>query len=219
VPAAHSSSAPIALLARETLYVGLPEKQVKMVRVAYELIARKGLHQMTLQDVADAAKVSKANVVHHFKTKENLVLVTMRWVLGRVAERVDAAVLPSADDPEATIRTLVDVIFVDAKRNRDFYLAYTDLIANATRNPRFGELSSTFRAVMNDGYAQIIRAGAGEAFAVDDVDEAAMVVRGLIDGLFIQWLEEPQWRRLHARYKDLCYRAVLGYLRDGAARA
>ena len=83
-----------------------------MVRVAYELIARKGLHQMTLQDVADAAKVSKANVVHHFKTKENLVLVTMRWVLGRVA----AAVLPSADDPEGMIRTLVDVIFVDAKR-------------------------------------------------------------------------------------------------------
>jgi TetR/AcrR family fatty acid metabolism transcriptional regulator len=202
----------------DALYEWLPDKQINLVRIAYELIGQKGLHRMTLQDVADEAGVSKANVIHHFKSKENLVVATMRWVLGRVAERITAA-QPAANDPEEMVRNMIDAIFVDAKLNRNFYLAYTDLIANATRNRRLSELSTTFRTIMNRKYAEVIRAGAGTTFDVDDVEDAAIVVRALIDGLFIQWLEEPRWQQLHGRYRALCGSSVLTYLKGGSARS
>lgn len=205
----------------DALHEALPAKQVHLIRQTYRLIGSKGMHRTTLQDVAHRAGVSKAVIIYYFKTKENLVLTTMRWVLAQVAARVDSAIA-AADQPEEKVRAMIDAIFVDARRNRDFYLAYTDLVANSARNDRFNKLSLTFRSIVNGQYAELIRAGVdGGAFQVGDVDEAAMGVRALLDGIFLQWLEEEDWRGLHGAYKATCTRAVLAYLgvRQVEARA
>jgi AcrR family transcriptional regulator len=186
-----------------------------LVRAAYRLIASKGIERTTLQDIAEAAGVSKALAVYYFKTKENLLLAAIRWVLARVTERMTSA-LSSVEQPEEQVRVMLDTIFVDPRRNRDFYLAYTALIGEAARNERFNELNTTFRSIMNAAYADLIRAGDGTVFSVDGVEEAAMGVRALIDGFFLQWLEEPEWTELHGHYKEACERAILRYL--GAAK-
>ena len=185
-----------------------------LVRSAYRLIADKGIERTTLQNIADTAGVSKALAVYYFKTKENLLLAAMRWVLARVAERM-TGVVASVEDPEEKVHAMIDAIFVDPRRNRDFYLAYTALVGEAARNERFNELSATFRSIMNAAYADLIESGDGTVFEVDTVEEAAMAVRALIDGFFIQWLEETDWTELHAHYKAACARAILRYL--GAA--
>jgi TetR/AcrR family fatty acid metabolism transcriptional regulator len=186
-----------------------------LVRAAYRLIASKGIERTTLQNIADAAGVSKALAVYYFKTKENLLLAAIRWVLGRVAERM-TGVVDSVEAPEEKVHAMIDAIFVDPRRNRDFYLAYTALIAEAARNERFNELNVTFRSIMNAAYADLIRAGDGTVFVVDSVEEAAIGVRALIDGFFLQWLEETKWTELHGHYKTACARALLRYL--GAAK-
>jgi TetR/AcrR family fatty acid metabolism transcriptional regulator len=204
--------------AAPTLTLVQPEttpEQERLIRTAYRLIGTKGMHRMTLQNVADEAEVSKALVLYYFKTKENLVLVTMRWVLAQVADRV-AAAIAAAEAPEDKVRAAIDTIFVDALRNRNFYLAYTDLIAHGARNDRFSELNGTFRSIVNGAYADLIGSGMGGTFRVEDLDEAAMGFRALIDGFFLQWLEEDDWEAKHATYKSGCTRAVLTYL--GAAR-
>jgi TetR/AcrR family transcriptional regulator, fatty acid metabolism regulator protein len=182
-----------------------------LVRATYRLISSKGIERTTLQEIADAAGLSKAMTVYYFKTKENLILAAIRWVLARVAERLTSAVA-SVDPPEEKVQAMIDAIFVDPRRNRDFYLAYTALIGEAARNRRFNELNATFQSIMNSAYADLISAGEGTTFAVDSVDEAAMGVRALIDGFFLQWLEESDWATLHDRYKQACARAVLRYL-------
>jgi TetR/AcrR family fatty acid metabolism transcriptional regulator len=190
-------------------------KQERLIRHTYRLIGVKGMQRMTLQEVAESAGVSKAVVIYYFKTKENLVLRTMRWVLAQVALRVSAAIA-APPTPEEKVGAMIDAIFVDPLRNRDFYLAYTDLIAHAARNDRFNELSITFRSIVNGQYAEVIQSGVdGGAFVVASVDEAAKGVRALIDGLFLQWLEEEDWQSLHPAYKALCTRAVLAYLGAG----
>jgi TetR/AcrR family transcriptional regulator, fatty acid metabolism regulator protein len=201
-------------LNHEALMEELVPAQEALVRSAYRLIASKGIERTTLQDIADAAGVSKALAVYYFKTKENLLLAAIRWVLGRVAERM-TGVVDSVAAPEEKVQAMIDAIFVDPRRNRDFYLAYTALIGEAARNERFNELNVTFRSIMNASYADLIRAGEGTVFAVDSVDEAAIGVRALIDGFFLQWLEETNWTELHGHYKEACARAILRYL--GAA--
>ena len=188
---------------------GLTEKKVGLMRIAYRLMAEKGMHRTTLQDVADAAGMSKANVVYYFRTKEDLVLTTMRWVLGRVAWRIVDATA-AATGLEGKFRAMIGAIFVDPQRNRDFYVVYSELIGQASRNGRFSELNAWFREIMTGQYAQLIRdTNRGVA---TDVEHAAMVVRALIDGLFIQWLEEEVWVATHAGYKELCERSILAFL-------
>lgn len=195
----------------EALAEDLAQPQEALVRAAYRLIGSKGIERTTLQDIADAAGVSKALAVYYFKTKENILLAAIRWVLGRVAERM-TGVVDSVETPEEKVHAMVDAIFVDPRRNRDFYLAYTALIGEAARNERFNELNVTFRSIMNVTYADLIRSGEGTVFVVDSAEEAAMGVRALIDGLFMQWLEESDWIALHDRYKARCARAILRYL-------
>lgn len=199
----------------EDLQESVSAKEANLIRHSYRLMGAKGMQGMTIQGVADRAGVSKAVVIYYFKTKEDLVLKTMRWVLAQVAVRVTEATA-AAGSPAEKVQAMIDAIFVDPVRNRDFYLTYPDLIVHGTRNHRFNELSSTFRSIVNAKYAQVIRDGVqAGAFTVTSVDEAAMGVRALIDGLFLQWLGEEDWKSLHGAYKQVCVRAVLAYL--GAA--
>jgi AcrR family transcriptional regulator len=208
---AVSPRAPSEALERGALIEDLVPAEEALVRAAYRLIASKGIERTTLQDITDAAGVSKALAVYYFKTKENLLLAAIRWVLGRVAERM-TGVVDSVEAPEAKVHAMLDAIFVDPRRNRDFYLAYTALIGEAARNERFNELNVTYRSIMNAAYANLIRAGHGTVFTVTSVEEGAMGVRALIDGFFFQWLEEAEWMELHDRYKARCADAILRYL-------
>jgi TetR/AcrR family transcriptional regulator, fatty acid metabolism regulator protein len=199
------ASQPAALSLPETPSI----KQEEVLRVAYRLMGTKGMHRMTLQDVADAAGMSKANVVYHYKTKEDLVLTAMQWVLERVAARVVEATA-SAVGRDEKIRAMIDAIFLDPQRNRNFYIVYAELIAHSSRNGRFAALNGWFREIVTGQYAAVI--GSTDGRSKKEVAESAMVVRALIDGLFLQWLEERDWKSRHARYKDLTVRSIIAFL-------
>ncbi len=82
----------------------------------------------------------------------------------------------------------------------------------------FGQISATFRATVNEVYAEVIRNGvATGAFFVGDVDEAATAVRAIVEGLHFQWLQEDHWRERHEWYKRACTNAVLAYLLNSAS--
>jgi TetR/AcrR family fatty acid metabolism transcriptional regulator len=184
-------------------------RQEELLRVAYRLMATKGMHRMTLQDVADAAGMSKANVVYHYKTKEDLVLRSMQWVLERVTARIVEATA-SATGRDAKIMAMIDAIFLDPQRNRTFYVVYAELIAHSSRNRRFAALNDWFREIVTGQYAAVI--GSTTKRSKRSVAESAMIVRALIDGLFLQWLEEPDWEARHAEYKNLCVRSIITFL-------
>jgi TetR/AcrR family fatty acid metabolism transcriptional regulator len=184
-----------------------------IIRSTYRLIGSKGMHRLTLQDVADSTDLSKSTVIYYYKTKENLVLTTMRWVLTQVTRRI-REVISQVGSPDDRVRAMIDTIFIDPLRNRNFYLAYTDLIEYSARSHSFKNLSMTFRSNINSMYAEVIQLGIDEGtFEVTDAEEAAAVTRAMIDGLFLQWLQENDWRGTHAAYKDTCTHAVLSYLR------
>lgn len=188
-----------------------PQQQV-LLRSTYRLVSQRGVHRVSLEDVAELSGVSKGLVLYHFKTKERLILATMRWALSSTAERIRGA-MAVAHSPESKVLAMIDAIWVSPETNRAFYLTYVDLAAHAARNESFTELSETFHSIVDLLYADAVRDGvAAGAFAVDDVDEAATVVRAIIDGLFLQWMQDRSWIRRHAAYRGVCKHAVLAYL-------
>ncbi|HET9780545.1 MAG TPA: TetR family transcriptional regulator [Candidatus Dormibacteraeota bacterium] len=198
--------------ATRTLNEQLTPPQVHLLRHAYHLIGERGVHRVALEDIAERAGVSKGLLLYYFKTKENLVLSTMRWALSATADRINQA-MATAHSPEAKVLAMIDAIWIGADTNRAFYLTYVDLAAYAARNETFTELSATFHSIVDALYADAVRDGvAARAFEVDDVDEAAAVVRAIVDGLFLQWLQDRAWKRRHAMYRDVCKRAVIAYL-------
>ena len=194
----------------------LAPKQAHLIRSAYKVMGEKGLGRLSLQDVADVAGVSKAILPYYFESKENLILLTMRWVLARVAQRIREAI-GRADNAEAKVSAMIDAIFVSGESNRRFYLVFFDFLGYAARNDRFADVGATFHEICNGLYAEVVRAGQHEGVFNDtDAREAATVVRALVDGLFTQWIQDKDWEKTHAEYREICKRSVLAYLTAGA---
>jgi AcrR family transcriptional regulator len=188
------------------------DRRVDLIRAAYRLFGEKGVHRISLDEIAAAAGLSKGLVLYYFKTKENLVLSTMRWALDATAERVRYD-MARASTPNGKVIAMIDGIWSGAETNRRFYLLYLDLAGHAARLRHFSELSATFRSVVNGLYAEVIAQGVSEgAFGGDDPEEAAAALRAIIDGFFLQWLQEADWERLHPWYREACKRAALTYL-------
>lgn len=109
------------------------------MRVAYRLLGDLGAHGVTLDKIAAEAGVSKGILVYYFKTRENLVLSALRWVLEAMAERIRAAM--SAANPRERLVAMADAIWIDADTNRRFYSAYLDLAGEAVRHQAYSQLS------------------------------------------------------------------------------
>ena len=194
----------------------LSPKEAHLVRSAYKAMGQKGMGGLSLQDVADEAGVSKAILPYYFSSKENLILLTMRWVLARVAQRIREAIA-EAEGAEAKAEAMIDAIFVGPESNRRFYLVFFDFLGYAARNDRFADVGATFHEICNGLYAEVVRLGQGEGvFNGTDAREAATVVRALVDGLFTQWIQDKGWEKSHAEYREVCKRSVLAYLTAGA---
>lgn len=193
----------------------LAPKQAHLIRSAYKVMGEKGVHRLSLQDVADEAGVSKAILPYYFDSKKNLILLTMRWVLARVAQRIREAI-SEAESSEDKISAMIDTIFVGPDSNRRFYLVFFDFLGYAARDDKFSDVGTTFHEICNGLYAEAISFGQNEeVFRAGNEQEAATVVRAIVDGLFTQWVQDKNWRRSHEEYREICKRSVLFYLRSG----
>ncbi|MEE8407019.1 MAG: TetR/AcrR family transcriptional regulator [Acidimicrobiia bacterium] len=208
-----------ATVTEELLSQDLSAKQTHLIRTTYRAISEKGSHRVSLQEIADRAGVSKGIILYHFTTKDRLMLQTMEWVLQRNAERIRKAIATETS-PTQKVLAMIEEIFRNADANRRFYLTYLDLLDHAARVAEFGKLNATFRSIVNALYADVIQQGVSEGvFVVEDVDEAAYTLRAIVDGLFLQWLQETNWKSLHPRYREICERSVLTYLRATPAES
>jgi len=194
----------------------LTPKEAHLIRSAYKVMGEKGLSHLSLQDVADEAGVSKAILPYYFESKENLTLLTMRWVLARVAGRIRDAI-GGVEGAEGKVSAMIDAIFVSPESNRRFYLVFFDFLGYAARSDKFADVASTFHDICNSLYAEVVCLGQEEGVFRDvDAWEAATVVRALVDGLFTQWVQDRDWEGSHHEYREICKRSVLVYLTAGA---
>ncbi|HHC07301.1 MAG TPA: TetR family transcriptional regulator [Actinobacteria bacterium] len=190
----------------------LTDRQQHLIRTGYQVFSETGIERAALQEIADRAGVSKGLILYHFGSKEAFAAATMEWALTRTAERIRRS-LAEAASAEDRITAMLAAIFHDAEANRRFYLTYLDLLSQAGRVERFGVVNEGFRRIVNALYREVAADGAAEGiFEVDDPDEAAEAMRAIIDGTFLLWLQEPDWRRKHTAYRDRCKRILLRYL-------
>jgi AcrR family transcriptional regulator len=195
------------------------EHELRIVRGTYSAMARVGTQQLSLRGLARELGVSPALLIYHFGSRENLLVETMHWALAGTVRRIRRQV-HGVTDPAEALSALMDAVFVGAKANRDFHLVYMDLVQYSIRHPSFNGLTDLLRTHINGSYAGVIRAGVETGvFEVDDVDLAARQARAIVEGGFLQWLQEDDWQQTHAALRRDCHRALLTLLRQTPASA
>lgn len=190
----------------------LSPHELKLVRGTYEAMARTGTQQLSLRAIAKQLDVSPALLVYHFGSKDNLLIETIHWALAGTVRRIQHRI-EGITDPQQAMAELMNAVFVDARANRDFHLIYMDLVQYAVRRESFAQLTDLLHQHINDSYAAVIRQGVeAGAFHVADVELAARQVRAIVEGGFLQWLQEEDWEETHATLQRDCHAAVLRLL-------
>lgn len=190
----------------------LEEKRQGIIRATFEAIADRGFGTVTLQNIADYVGVSKGVISYYFSSKDDVFLHLLEWLTDRIY-RHELAAVNAQTDPLEKLKAYINTAFISAEENKKFYRVYLDFLAQGSRDPRYRAINNVFYENCWSLGRDIVEYGCKEGvFHETNVDEAAITIRSLIDGNLIQWLMRDNME-LHGFYRDLCYKAILHYLK------
>jgi len=183
-------------------------RRAQLIRATIAEVAEKGFSNVTLDDIAGRAGVSKGVALYYFESKEDLFLAAFERLLSAVYRRIEEAVA-AAPDPVEKVRAVMRTTFVSARENRDFYRVFLDFLSLGTRNPEFQRKNARFYRQCCRMDEQIVKEGIRQGVFRKDADPP--VFRAIFDGMMLQWLFDEPGK--FGEYRDRCEAAVLAYLK------
>src|SRR5215471_15120729 len=188
------------------------ERRLALLKAAFREVAEKGFSEVTLDDIARRAGVSKGVTLYYFDSKEDLFREVFAWLIDSIHARMREAVARE-DDPVAKVRALVALIFPSPSKNRAFFRAFVDFCGLAARREAFREVNERFYAGNREIDGGIAEEGMRQGiFVVRDPQEAGSTIRAIFDGLMMQWLAERDLEASFPAYRERCERQLLAYL-------
>lgn len=170
------------------------ESERRIIRAAIELFARQGYMRTTLSQVGEAAGCTGGLVSHRFGSKEGL----LKAVVSRIASRfLEDQLRPGFDSasPAASLKNLIRIylaeVTVRQSRIRALYAIMGEAIGAVPEIQQdIAQLNRGFR----NNIATIIQQGIeqGEFRSGLDPDAAAILILGLLRGVTMQVLADPE---------------------------
>ena len=118
---------------------GAPDTRDAILAVARRRFALRGFDATSVRDIATAANVDPALVIHYFGTKEGLFVAATGLPDGLSALFEDLAVLPLHDFAPALVRAYLQLIDSDGSRN-----AILALVRSAVSNDKAAAMLREF---------------------------------------------------------------------------
>lgn len=188
------------------------QRRLTLYKAAFREVAEKGFADVTLDDIARRAGVSKGITLYYFSSKEDLFRRLFGWLVDSIHARMREAVSESSD-PLDKMRALVAITFPSPSKNRAFFRTFVDFCGLAARREGFREVTARFYRGCREIDGEIIEEGMRRGiFARREAESAASTVRAIFDGLMMQWLAEEDLESSFPAYRERCERELLGYL-------
>ena len=165
-----------------------------MLRAALEVIAERGYADTRIADVAERIGISPALVIYYFKTKDQLLTESIRYLdnIWYADGQRRMAELPTAAARIEEIVAMSCLPEADAEP-RSSWTLWLDFWTLAARNPEVAGLRQRDDERWRDMISSVVTDGqqAGE-FRVAEPDNFAILLCSLLDGLAIQIaLDDP----------------------------
>ena len=192
----------------------------QILAAAYQVATSRGLDALTVRQVAMKARVSHGLVLFHFRTREDLVVAVLDWLLEtttvlRVTPDV-AAIAAPLDRFLALLRLEMNRLSSEPRRIRLFF----DFWSKGIRDPRIrGKMRrelARYREAFRPIAADVLRAEPGRFEGVSAAGLAAVGV-SFIKGCAVQSMIDPA--RFDIEEYLAAARGLVGQLAPGALSA
>ncbi|MER5353946.1 TetR family transcriptional regulator [Kitasatospora sp. NPDC002551] len=195
--------------ARGTYAVG-DERRARILDAAVEHFAQWGFHATSLARIAKDAGITQGGLLHHFRTKEALLVSVLEASDEHDTERFFAEECESVAE---WFQRLLDLASYNSRRPGRTRM-FNALVGESgdPEHPAHAFFTRRYRTLVTDA-AQSLRRGVdgGELRPGTDCEREARQLLAVMDGLQLQWVLAPQavdmTAELHA-YLDRSYRVL-----------
>ncbi|HXK22070.1 MAG TPA: helix-turn-helix domain-containing protein [Myxococcota bacterium] len=184
--------------------VALPrvvQARASILEAARELFAARGLHEVTMADVAEAAGVARATVFNHFGTKHALVDAITAEVLHGYVLLLDGALADRRAPTPVLLRMLFEWMGRGIEEDERFYRAIFREIAKLSLGLDEGSEAEAKRRVALERLLALHTRGQArdELVRTQPAEHLASAFDALVFGTIIHWLYEDPGEPLHLR--------------------
>jgi AcrR family transcriptional regulator len=164
------------------------ERRESVLRAAMSVFGQRGYNKGALVEVAEQAGMTHAGVLHHFGSKEALLVAMLQYRDGQ-----EAAGVPGRAQTEGP--AFLDHLLDTLKDNVDrpgVVQTYTVLSAESVTegHPAQSYFRSRFTS-LRDKIAGVLAEVSGQDAEDTEVRDDATALIALMDGLQVQWLLDP----------------------------
>ncbi len=149
----------------------------------YEVFIKEGLEGASIAKIAKHMDVHPSLLIHYFKTKENMTVELVDFVINRY-ESIFLEEFDDLQDPEQRFNLIIDILFgadwSEAVDNSVFYAFYYLSYRNSRVRERFEGMFKRLRNMMITEFKSLKEQG---VISVKDHEKAVDLVITLIEGL------------------------------------
>ncbi|HKQ30483.1 MAG TPA: TetR family transcriptional regulator [Burkholderiales bacterium] len=198
------------------------ETRVRIIDTAEKIFHKKGVSRTSLEDIADAAGVTRGAIYWHFKNKAQLfeaMTERMSLPMEEMVERIGGA---TVDNPLDAVRAcalgVLQRVATDPQTRRiseicNYKVEYVDEMAQL--RTRYVECRTECLQKIEQGFRRAKKLGLIGASINPRL--AAVGLHALVDGLIVNWLLDPKYLSLAKAAKPLIDTYIDG-LRSGKRR-
>lgn len=159
------------------------ERRAQILDEAIRLVARDGYYRFTIEELAQRCGVSKGGLLHHFPTKEQLLLGVLEEYDRRATTFFQSTLPRGPLAGSARLADLLQMMLAYPAREPELCRLYAVLRAEALNSahpahPYFREREGFVLKSLAEMVAPL----------VDDPEPIARQLHALMDGLILQWL-------------------------------
>ena len=186
------------------------DKAHAILEAARRTIAEKGFAGTTITQVAARAGVSRGLLHYYFESKEDMLAQVVRSNVETTVAMVEA-MFARAGDARQLAAALVGGLREVVEQHPDFFHVFFESWAIARQSERVARELETlyrrFRGAIQAGLTEAVRRGIVDRRRHPSLEGLAAVLTGLIDGLGLQLVTEPELARRRGIW-DACRAAV-----------
>lgn len=182
------------------------EKLEYILDSTVECLSRYGFSGTTMDLIAEEAGVSKGTLTYYFKNKEDIIVKVASHVASTFHGQVRQS-LEGLTDPKERLLRIIDEFWTRYIERPELLSGYYNLWSESFYHPALKEeviaIYTDFRQMFLD---ELVAFSGGPGANGDRLLTDAILIAGVVDGVAMQFLREPQltdWGKIVTRLKQI----------------
>ncbi|MGF1645384.1 MAG: TetR/AcrR family transcriptional regulator [Kineosporiaceae bacterium] len=173
-------------------YLAAAERRALVLDATAALVADRGFHATSVDDICRAAGLSAGGLYRHFRSKREIVVALVARDAEETARRLGDAVAAAAS-PEEAVAALVRVQLAPLQ-DRTVAVVRAEIVAEAARDPEVARAATEH----DDGISAVVRGALAAAAAPGSVaatapEAAVELLATVVDGIAARCAMHGRW--------------------------